>query len=83
MKQWAGYKRCPFYVPVCEHSEPKPQQDLLGLCKYYYFETGACSNADRCDGYGWVALSFDNLKSTIAMMQGDVVTRKPGSERAK
>ena len=75
MKQWAGYKRCPFYVPVCEHVKPKPQQDLLGMCTYYYFETGACSNADSCDGYGWAALSSQELLGTIAMMQGDVVTR--------
>ena len=76
IKEWAGYKRCPFYVPVCEHTEPKPQQDLIGMCKFYYFELGVCSNADRCDSYGWVAISFDKLKKTIAMMQGDVATRK-------
>jgi hypothetical protein len=71
MKQWAAYKRCPFYDPACKHTEPKPQQDLIGMCTYYYFEMGACSMMEKCDSYGWVAAPLEELAKIRLIMQDD------------
>ena len=70
VKEWAGYKRCPFYDPVCKHLDPAPPQDCIGMCKYYYFELASCSNADRCDSYGWVAASMEEVKRVLLALAG-------------
>ena len=74
MKEWAGYKRCPFYKPVCKHTEPPPQQDLIGMCEYYYYEMSYCSNMEHCDSYGWVTASAEEV-AKVSLSLGGEITR--------
>ena len=61
--KWAGYERCPHYLPLCEHSEDI-KREWWGMCKYYYYPESYCSESDNCDGYGWRGLTHKRAIET-------------------
>jgi len=72
MKGWAGYKRCDFYQPLCEHCQDIVKE-YWGMCKFYYYPEAYCSEADNCDGYGWRGMTH---KETIKT-KFDIAERIP------
>lgn len=76
MMQVPGYKRCPFYEPVCKHileeGKWQAQHDLLGMCIYWYQEAGTCSNMQNCDMYGYLPMSSEEAIQTKIMIANRV-----------
>lgn len=68
---WMAYKRCPHYQALSRQYIDDLQQDEEGICVHCR-PPGMCSELPRCDGFGWIVATREELRQTRKDISGEL-----------